>query len=150
MINISVFSEGVSFPCKKITRKGLGSLAAAVAKRAGLDNVSITLIATDNEGIREINRRYRKKNRPTDVISFANRDGGFPEIDSPVEDLGDIYISLEKAGEQAGEFGVTLADEVKRLVIHGVLHLAGYDHEKSRKQALVMEQKEQEIFDSLG
>ena len=89
-----------------------------------------------NPYIRKLNTKYRKKNRPTDVIAFA----------LPVEEknslLGDIYISVEQANKQIQK-GETLHLELKRLLIHGVLHILGYDHGKKMKA------KEEYYFNNL-
>lgn len=91
--------------------------------------VSVSFI--DNEEIHKINKEYRKIDRPTDVISFAFLDNedrakeyasGMPVI------LGDIYISLDKADEQAKEYGHSMKRELCFLLVHGLLHLLGYDH----------------------
>ena len=92
--------------------------------------LSVTFV--DNEFIHKLNREYRNVNRPTDVISFAFLDG---EDDrnlilskkGPVS-LGDIYISIDKAKEQAIEYGHPLKRELSFLFVHGLLHLLGYDH----------------------
>jgi probable rRNA maturation factor len=76
----------------------------------------INLVFTDNAFIKKINLEYRSKNYPTDVISFASGKAG------------DIFISVEKAEEQAEAYGAAFEEEVKRLVVHGVLHVLGYDH----------------------
>ena len=92
--------------------------------------VSVTIV--DNEYIHEINRTYRHIDRPTDVISFAflddnpNRDKLFQSKQMVV--LGEIYISYEKAEEQASAYGHSLERELKFLFVHGLLHLLGYDH----------------------
>ena len=150
VIKVDVFSEGCRLPYKKMTARSISRLAAAAADKTGIENAVITVIITDDGFIREMNREYRKKDSPTDVISFANRDCEFPDIESEPEDLGDIFISIETAERQAAEYGVSLKDEIKRLVIHGVLHLAGYDHEKSEEQAAVMARKEREIYESIA
>ncbi|HOW82597.1 MAG TPA: rRNA maturation RNase YbeY [Spirochaetota bacterium] len=150
MIKVDVFTEGCRLPYKKMTARSISRLAAAAADKTGIENALITVIITDDGFIREMNREYRKKDSPTDVISFANRDCEFPDIESEPEDLGDIFISIETAERQAAEYGVSLKDEIKRLVIHGVLHLAGYDHEKSEKHAAVMARKEREIYESIA
>lgn len=113
------------------------------------DKVSISIILTDNETIHEINREYRGKDKPTDVISFAYRDEPFPSPEDIAEELGDIYISLEKAEEQAPEFEVTFRDELKRLLVHGILHLLGYDHERSPEDEKKMQALEEKITGSI-
>lgn len=92
--------------------------------------VSVTLV--DNEFIHNINRDYRHIDRPTDVISFAFLDGteGKDKIFQSGEMvvLGEIYISFDKAREQAVSYGHSLDRELKFLFVHGILHLLGYDH----------------------
>lgn len=81
------------------------------------------MLVTDNAEMKQLNRSFRKKDAPTDVLSFG---AGF----SPVQRLaGDLAISAEMARENAGRLGHSLDEELKVLVLHGVLHLAGYDHE---------------------
>ena len=115
VIKVDVFSEGCRLPYKKMTARSISRLAAAAADKTGIENAVITVIITDDGFIREMNREYRKKDSPTDVISFANRDCEFPDIESEPEDLGDIFISIETAERQAAEYGVSLKDEIKRL-----------------------------------
>ena len=146
MIDVSVFTENTGLPCQSITEKDIRSITEKAATLAGLENCTVTVILTDNEYIRRINNKYRNRDAATDVITFANRDMEFPEIGSELEDLGDIYISIEKAAEQSREYGISLLDELKRLVVHGILHCAGYDHEKSGQEAQLMEKKEEDIL----
>jgi len=150
MLNIELFTEGeVSFPFHGIGEGDITLIAEHAARRMELDNAVITFIITDNDYIRTINRDYRKKDSPTDVISFAYREDPFPGIEDVQEELGDIYLSIERAREQAEEYGVTLADELKRLIVHGMLHLLGYDHETSPEDEAVMRAKEEEILKDL-
>lgn len=150
MSNIAIFTEGViSLPYKNMTEKFFYSITDTVLILTKTVNVSLNLILTDNEYIKSLNSEYRHKNKPTDVISFAYRDDPFPVIADTVEELGDIYISLEKASEQAVEYEVTLADELIRLIIHGVLHLLGYDHEISEEEEKKMNLLEDKLFNEL-
>lgn len=148
---IELFTEGdVILPFDDINGDWILDRAEEIVKNLRLSAVTLTLVMTDNDYIRTINNNFRKKDKPTDVISFAYRENPFPGLPDELENLGDIYISLEKAKEQSVEYGVTLKEEVKRLLIHGILHLLGYDHEKGRKQAEEMRSKEDEIFASIG
>ena len=97
-----------------------------VLKEEKLENVEFNIIFIDNPRIHEINLTYRGVDRPTDVISFALEDN--KTIDLGVRLLGDIYISIDKAKEQATSFGHSLRREISFLVVHGLLHLLGYDH----------------------
>jgi probable rRNA maturation factor len=147
MRNIEIFTEGnVTLPYNNISEDFFISVMESTLIHTDTDNVSVNLILTDNNYIQSVNSDYRGKDRPTDVISFAYRDEPFPAIDNTLEELGDIYISLEKASEQASEYKVTFTDELKRLIIHGVLHLLGFDHEKSDEEHERMSSLENEIF----
>ena len=89
--------------------------------------VNFNVIIVDNEYIHKLNKEYRGIDRPTDVISFALEDSE----DIKYEDfrlLGDIYISIDKAKEQAEEYGHSFKREICFLAVHGLLHLLGYDH----------------------
>ncbi|MGL5269828.1 MAG: rRNA maturation RNase YbeY [Selenomonadaceae bacterium] len=96
----------------------------------GLKNAEVSITLTNNEHIHELNLRYRGIDRPTDVLSFALNEGEEPEIfDGPMVDvLGDIIISVERAVEQAAEYGHSVQREIAFLTVHGMLHLLGYDH----------------------
>lgn len=93
--------------------------------------------------MRRLNRTYRNKDRTTDVLAFAYREArtGVTFL------LGDVVISIPAARRQAKAFSHSLDEEVLRLLIHGVLHLVGYDHERSRQQARRMRRKETELFE---
>jgi len=150
MRSIEIFTEGnITLPYKDLSEELFFSITEKTFIKTETDNISVNLILTDDEYITSINSEYRGKDKPTDVISFAYRDDPFPIIDNPMEELGDIYISLETASKQAVEYEVTLAEEVKRLIIHGVLHLLGYDHEKSAEDEKKMNILEEEIFNAI-
>lgn len=92
-----------------------------------INNVEFNIIIVDNDRIHEINREYRNKDMPTDVISFALEDDEvFPNLEVRV--LGDIYISLDKVYEQSKSYGHSFFRELSFLTVHGILHLLGYDH----------------------
>jgi probable rRNA maturation factor len=151
MTSIDLFTEGnLPLPYNSITAGFLKLYIKKICSFLKLKNIIITLIICDNEYIHNINKKYRKKNRPTDVISFPYRESPFPDIKQKTELLGDIYLSLEKALENSGIYKVSLKDETKRLLVHGVLHLIGYDHEKSKREAKIMTMKEAEILDCIS
>lgn len=106
--------------------------------------VSITL--TDDEHIHELNREYRGIDRPTDVLSFAFNESDEPEIiyedESHIDVLGDIIVSVDRAREQSIEYGHSFKREIIFLIVHGMLHLLGYDHiEESDRLEMEAEQK---------
>jgi rRNA maturation RNase YbeY len=98
--------------------------------------------------IHDLNRRYRRKDRPTDVLAFAMREGETGPDQSDL--LGDVVISLETAVRQAKQRRRQLAAEVRVLLVHGVLHLLGYDHEKSAAEARRMRSTERRLLGLLG
>lgn len=112
--------------------------------------VSVTF--TDNEGIREINKEFRGIDRPTDVLSFPMYDfseGELPERGMDCE-LGDIVLSLERAHEQAHEFGHSFERECAFLTVHSVLHLLGYDHVNSEEEDEEMRARQRVVMKKLG
>lgn len=110
--------------------------------------VYVSLLFTGNDEIQVINREYRDKDQPTDVISFAYHETEDFDI-GPYDTLGDIVISLERVVEQAKEYNHSPKRELFYVLTHGILHLLGYDHieEEERKEMRV---KEEEILGSFG
>lgn len=108
--------------------------------------VSVTLC--DNEYIRRLNKKYREKDRATDVLSFPLYDGGEFDMGECISGamLGDIVISLERAREQAEELGHGFLREVAFLAIHSTLHLLGYDHERSKEDEEAQCKAQREII----
>jgi probable rRNA maturation factor len=124
------------------------------AKKEGVDpgaELSITFV--NNEEIQEINRTYRMKDQPTDVISFAMEEMGEGEIAIKGEDLptilGDIIISIPRTIEQAQEYSHSFMRELGFLSIHGFLHLLGYDHIEEEDEK-IMFAKQKELLDEYG
>ena len=113
----------------------------------------VSLTYTDNEGIRELNREHRNKDAVTDVLSFPMFDPDTEEIyalDGAPAELGDIVISLERAKQQADEFGHSFERETAFLCVHSVLHLLGYDHERSEEEDTLMREKQRGVMHTLG
>lgn len=139
----------VNFGLKHLVRK---TVRAVLAYEQFTDPVEISVTFTDNEGIRELNREHRSIDRATDVLSFPMYDfhaGEVPPEDERVA-LGDIVLSLERAAEQATEFGHSYEREVGFLTAHSVLHLLGYDHERSPEEDEDMRRRQREILDGMG
>lgn len=96
--------------------------------------------------IHKLNLSYRGKDKPTDVLSFSAQEGA--EMPGTENVLGDLVISVDTAKLQAKEYGVSFENEILRLLIHGILHLAGYDHENvSKAEAQRMRRLEQKIYE---
>jgi probable rRNA maturation factor len=126
-----------------IDRRVLGRKATIVLDALGLAESELSLSLVGDAEIRRLNRTYRGKDRPTDVLSFSLREGEFGDVGRA---LGDVVISLETAKRQGRENGLTLGEEVSRLLVHGILHLAGYDHETSPLEGQRMKRKEREML----
>ena len=115
--------------------------------------VEISVTFTDNEKIHQLNKEYREKDAPTDVLSFPMFENGEIEYDDESDEpcaLGDIVISLEKAVEQAEEYGHSLEREASFLAVHSVLHLLGFDHEVSEEDDEYMKESAEEILSGIG
>ena len=113
--------------------------------------VSVTFV--DNAGIRAINKEYRNVDRETDVLSFPmTGDGEDFSVDPETgcNMLGDIVLSLEKAISQAEEYGHSFKREVAFLTVHSMLHLLGYDHERSEEEEREMFGKQDIVLDAMG
>ncbi len=122
----------------------------------------VSILLTDNEQIRQINEEFRNLDAPTDVLSFPAIDYEIPGDFSGLEDaaadyfhpetgellLGDIVISLDKAKEQAREYGHSLLRELAFLTVHSMFHLFGYDHMEEEERR-IMEDKQREVLDKL-
>ncbi len=112
--------------------------------------ISVTFV--DNKKIHELNKQYRHKDAPTDVLSFPMGENGVYDTnhDTGAKILGDIVISMEKAVEQAARFDHSLDREIGYLTAHSVLHLLGYDHEKGGIDRVRMREKEEQVMTQLG
>ena len=131
--------------------KMIQKLVKEVLKEEKVRNAECNIIFVDNEKIHEINREYRHIDRVTDVISFALEDEieNEPSAQYEMRVLGDIYISVDRAKEQALEYGHSFLREICFLAIHGMLHLLGYDHQTTEDEK-IMFQKQEEVLDKYG
>ena len=123
----------------KIDEKFLDKISLIVLRSARFikKNAKISLVFVSNSEIKKINKKYRNKDKATDVLSFPffdlkNKKEVINEV-SPFY-LGEIFISYDKAKTQAKQFGFSLKREISRLLIHGILHLLGYDHYKKEER----------------
>ena len=116
-------------------------------EESGLKSPEVSILLLDDPQITELNKKHLNRDGPTDVISFPMLDSTFPDPQPQV--LGDVVISVETAARQAREGQCSLYDEVTVLLIHGILHLLGYDHEKSGSEGRRMRKKEKEILGRL-
>lgn len=135
-------------------QKELEQLLLLAAKMEDVPSeAELSLTFVDNERIQEINREYRDKDRPTDVISFAMEEMGEGEMEIIGENmpvvLGDIIISIPKTYEQAEEYGHSFMRELGFLTVHGFLHLLGYDHETVEEEKEMFD-RQKEILEAYG
>ena len=146
------FKKSLSVPwLRSVARRILIAQCAEASSEMGI-------YITGQEKIRELNRVYRSKDRPTDVLSFsffvkeaaadATTHPDFPPMNGSSINLGEVVISLPQAEIQAAEYGNSLKKELARLLIHGIMHLLGFDHEVEA-DAVIMEDRELQILKTL-
>ena len=134
-------------------------ISAALEEEGVNTPCEVDVLITDDEGIHQINLEQREIDRPTDVLSFPmfNYTPGNPPVDDADADpatglipLGDMVISLERAREQAAEYGHPVERELSYLAVHSVLHLLGYDHVDEGEEKARMRAREEAILSNLG
>ncbi len=112
-------------------------------------DAELSISFVDDARIQELNRRYLGRDRPTNVLAFSMREGDFPSLHPHV--LGDVIISVDTAQRQSDRFGLSHMEMVVLLMIHGILHLLGFEHEGTKKGARQMALKQRELLvKSLG
>ena len=124
---------------KKVAERILADLA--------LPDAELSILLVNDIQIRELNRRYLHRNKPTNVLAFPMRKGEFPSLHPYL--LGDLVISVETAQRQSNRFGLDEIGMVTLLMVHGILHLVGYEHEGTRKGAREMTLQQKQIFQSI-
>jgi probable rRNA maturation factor len=138
----------------EFARKGAGrnyptgelkNITAAILKALERRHAELSIVLMGDKEMRPLNAKYRKKNKTTDVLSFPAE---HPTLARPVL-LGDVIISVEQARRQAKERNHSLKTEMVTLLIHGILHLLGYDHERSPQQAKIMADLEVKLINRL-
>ena len=139
-VEITRAGAGKNFPTRALKR-----VARAVLTLVDRADAELSLALVGNAEMRNLNARYRSMDYPTDVLSFP-ADAGLPPTHCL---LGDVVISVEIARKQAKERGRTMNEEMVTLLIHGIVHLLGYDHERSAKDARVMKRLENKIYRQL-
>ena len=142
--------ETVTYSLKILMRR---AIEASLDYEGFANDAQVSVTFTDNEGIRALNAQYRDIDKATDVLSFPMID--FQGMDSaPFDDpemmLGDIVISLERAREQAEEFGHSFERETAFLCVHSMLHLLGYDHVNGEEEEADMRRRQSEILENMG
>ncbi len=110
----------------------------------GCDAHEISIVVMDDPGIRELNNNFRGIDKPTNVLSFPMQEGEFGDITPGL--LGDVVISLDTAENEAKQAGISTDERMSQLLIHGILHLLGFDHETGETEAEQMEDKSLELL----
>lgn len=126
---------------EKLCARAIGS-ALSVGKLEVFPGTEVSLLFTDDASIRELNRRWREKDKPTNVLSFPASD---PEGETYGPMLGDIVLASETVHREADELAIEFADHLTHLIVHGILHLFDYDHQEE-DEAEAMEQLERTIL----
>jgi probable rRNA maturation factor len=129
----------------KVRKLPLRNVARKILSASGCPEARLSILLTDDAGIRELNRTWLGKDRSTNVISFAMQEGEGAGVQADL--LGDVVISVETAAREAGEARLPVEHELYFLLLHGILHLLGYDHERgSAADARRMATRERELF----
>jgi probable rRNA maturation factor len=130
---------------QKIRKIPLRKVARKILSASACPDAQLSILIVDDAQIQEVNRDYLGKDRPTNVISFAMQEGEGGGVQPGL--LGDVVISAETAARDADEAQTTFESELYFLLLHGILHLLGYDHERgTQAEAKRMEAREQEVF----
>jgi probable rRNA maturation factor len=132
MIEVVNRQRKLLLDCERWREFGIRVLKVVPANEAG-----VTVAFVSDRAMRELNRRWRGKGRTTDVLSFPAGQDEFEKLEGLR--LGDVVISVEQAVRQAGEHGLSFEDEVSQLILHGLLHLCGYDHETDNGEMNALE-----------
>jgi probable rRNA maturation factor len=128
----------------RISQKRIKEVVKEILKDLGYQKWEVSILLVDDQQIKKLNKEYLGRNRPTDVISFSQIEGECSHINTHL--LGDVVISVETAKRQAKENNIILQDEITFLLIHGILHMLGYDHEGSVRKEREMRVKERELL----
>ena len=135
---ISNRQRKVSVDCRRMRE-----VAYFVLESLGLQEAELSVVLVSDRRMQQLNRQYLARNRPTDVLAFPQWEGGGKQLHPAW--LGDVVISAETAEGQAEEAGVRLNQELDLLLVHGILHLVGYEHTGLPEEATSMRRKEREL-----
>jgi probable rRNA maturation factor len=130
---------------KKLPARKIKKIALTILELVGEKNAELSLVLIGNLEMKKLNVRYRKKDYATDVLSFPVEGIVLKETRL----LGDVVVSVEKAAQQARALGHSSEQELVTLLIHGIVHLIGYDHERSAREARAMRRVEKRIYRQL-
>ena len=129
----------------KISAKTLQKVTRDILSALDCHDAELSILIVDDPQIAVLNKKYLLRNGPTNVIAFPMRTDAFSNI-SP-ELLGDVVISMETAEKEGKNIGISMQERFTQLLVHGILHLLGYDHETSEQEAEKMDKKSDEILE---
>jgi probable rRNA maturation factor len=121
---------------------------ASLLRSIGLHKAELSILFVGDRAMRSLNRRYRAMDKTTDVLSFSLQEGSFTGVQPDM--LGDIVVSIPTAERQAAEAGHALSREIDILLVHGLLHLLGFHHERGGDEARKMEKRERQFLKRLS
>jgi probable rRNA maturation factor len=139
MMEINNLAKG--YPLGRVDKKSFAQVAKKVLSGENRETELVSLAFVSKEEIAKLNKKFRKKNKATDVLSFE-LGKPFDAAQGKNKFLGEIIICPEVVKENAKKDGITAKKEIMKVFIHGILHLCGYDHEKTKKEAEIMESKQ--------
>ena len=129
---------------RPIKVKAIQKKARAILSALDCPEGELSIVLVDDVRIADLNETYLQHTGPTNVISFPMREGDFSEINPQL--LGDVVISVDTCAREAEEAGIAMEMRLDQLLVHGILHLLGYDHVHSESEARVMEKKSTELL----
>lgn len=128
----------------KISLKKIEKTAQVILDALGCPDSELSILIVDDPQIEKLNRQHLNRTGPTNVIAFAMHEGEFPDLSPHL--LGDVVISTDTAASEARTAAISMEQRFDELLVHGILHLMGYDHETSEEEARLMENKSREIL----
>ena len=132
---------------RRVSKKKILQTASAILNALGYPDAELSILIVDDQQIAQLNHQYLNREGPTNVIAFPMNQGPFSDIVPSL--LGDVVISADTAHREAQSAGIGLQDRFDQLLIHGTLHLLGYDHEGTVDEARKMEEKADELLQLL-
>lgn len=132
----------------EISLKTVQKTAKVILNALDSPDAELSILIVDDRQIAVFNKEYLNRTGPTNVIAFPMRTGHFAEITPQL--LGDVVISVETAANEGRRIGISMEERFSQLLVHGILHLLGYDHEISKQDAHKMEEKSNELLNLIN
>lgn len=132
---------------QRISLNRMRTTARALLNALGSPDAELSIVIMDDAEIAQLNQQYRHRKGPTNVLAFAMNEGQFSDLTPDL--LGDVVISAETAAREANELRISLSRRLDFLLTHGILHLFGYDHERSDADEAEMDRKTEELYDMI-